>query len=141
MHQTRSLSNLFRSILNALHDEGVIEKVNIKDEETGRLIYAIKYLKDRQDLKLNMETEFLEMPQLGDNGEDQEDDDDDDEDDDEARFVPSFNVMFPLASQLYQYIYDSKLDGISSRQILLLVLGQPRNRLVERFLRYFQAIS
>ena len=44
MHQTRSLSNLFRSI-NALHDEGVIEKVNIKDEETGRLIYAIKYLK------------------------------------------------------------------------------------------------
>ena len=141
MHQTRSLSNLFRSILNALHDEGVIEKVNIKDEETSRLIYAIKYLKDRQDLKLNMETEFLEMPQLGDNGEDQEDGDDDDEDDDEARFVPSFNVMFPLASQLYQYIYDSKLDGISSRQILLLVLGQPRNRLVERFLRYFQAIS
>lgn len=137
MHQTRSLSNLFRSILNALHDEGVIEKVNIKDEETGRLIYAIKYLKDRQDLKLNMETEFLEMPQLGDNGEDQEDGDDDDEDDDEARFVPSFNVMFPLASQLYQYIYDSKLDGISSRQILLLVLGQPRNRLVERFFEIF----
>ncbi|KAF6071447.1 B-block binding subunit of TFIIIC family protein [Candida albicans] len=128
MHQTRSLSNLFRSILNALHDEGVIEKVNIKDEETSRLIYAIKYLKDRQDSKLNMETEFSEMPQLGDNGEDQEDGDDDDEDDDEARFVPSFNVMFPLASQLYQYIYDSKSDGISSRQILSSVLGQPRNR-------------
>ena len=140
MHETRSLSNLFRAIVNVLHNKGLIEKVNIKDEETDRLIYAIKYLKDPEDSKLNMETEFLEIPLLGDNGEDQEDGDDDEEDDDdEARFVPSFNIMFPLASQLYQYIYDSKLEGISTRQMLLLVFGQPRNRLVERFFEIFSS--
>ena len=73
-----------------------MEKVNIRDKETNKLIYALKFVKDPQDELIdNDESEFNGLNTQSDekqqNGDTLDDDDDDDIETDENKSVVLFN--------------------------------------------------
>lgn len=137
MHNSQVKSHFFTAITKFLHNEGIVEKVNIRDKETNKLIYALKFVKDPQDELIdNDESEFNGLNTQSDekqqNGDTLDDDDDDDIETDENKSVVLFNNFFPLTVLTAQAVQESKDSGTTIKEIIRSLFGDSRHRMVER---------
>ncbi|KAL6451794.1 hypothetical protein SBY92_003102 [Candida maltosa Xu316] len=132
MDQSVPRSRLFSAMVEILHKEGIVERVNITDSVTGRLIYAIKFLKDPDTPTSDLDNKLDELSEMTMIKE--EEDDDDVEDDGANKAFPLMNTMFPMIPLVCQAISNSKSEGITSRNLVVSIYGDTRHRLVERSL-------
>ncbi|RCK55775.1 Transcription factor tau subunit [Candida viswanathii] len=125
LHSSKARSHLFTAITNVLHNAGIVEKINIRDRDTDRLIYALRFVKDPQaEFVDNDDAEFAAT-----NG---NQDEEEEEDAEENKVFPLYNNLFPLTVLTAQEIYNSKQNGTTIKAIVQSLCGEPRHRMLER---------